>query len=220
MGEPTGRCDAEAPEAFDDVAMCAGVGEVAFEGLAQWLWDRVTQGLEQLHAACLQGAVLGMLKRQIEEGPLDRTQLPIQAALDAVEGPGARPRIGFERGGRVAVNVATELVHQDDPRQHTLRRVTPFVQAALACCRDDGAEAHRDLGIQFGTLAKPQGGMCAQNLRLIVRAAEPELEHFARQHLGHALSHSRMPVPMRSLRLRTVARPHARAAVRSMAEFR
>ena len=142
----------EAPEALDDVTVRAGVGKVAFEGLTQRLRHRVTQGLEQLHAACLQGAVLGMFERQIEEGPLDRPQLPVQAAFDAVHRPGARQRVGGERGGRIAVDVATELVHQDDPRQHTLRHVLPFAQAALACRLDGGAEAVSLMGRFLGMI--------------------------------------------------------------------
>ena len=102
------------PEAFDDVAVPLRVVEKALVVLAPRFRYRRDKLLVTPDGLCLQRAVLRMLERQIEECPLHGRELQVDAAVDAGQRKLLRGRI-LGKGPRCpAMNMARELVEQND----------------------------------------------------------------------------------------------------------
>ena len=137
----------------------------------RFLAQRVAQRLEQADRLVLVGEVLRMLERQIDEHALDRSKRLVEAAGDQRRARFPRLGIGGERLGRAAMQVAGELVQQDDQRQRAARRLGPVIERAGPGVANGGGET-RARGVEFGVLLEPH---------LAVRgriAVEPEVQHF------------------------------------------
>ena len=94
----------EAAEAGDDVAVNNGVVEPL----------RVAERLEQGEGPLLIVHVLGVLEGQVEEGAQALLDLEVEARVDGATGDGKRQGIGGEGMGRAAIEIAWELVEQDE----------------------------------------------------------------------------------------------------------
>ncbi len=84
---------------------------------------RIARGLPvrltEVDAAILILDALGVLVGQVEEGAKLRGHVLVQAALDRLPRGGESERVGGEGVRRAAVEVAGELVEQDQQRQRS-----------------------------------------------------------------------------------------------------
>ena len=90
----------------------------------------LAQRREQADGLVLVGEVLRMLERQIDEHPLHRSKRLVEAPGDSGTRDLPRLGIGGERFRRAAMQVAGELVQQDDQRQRAARRIGPVIERA------------------------------------------------------------------------------------------
>ena len=80
----------------------------------------------------------------------------VHIARDNLVGNGARPRIASESGGGGAVNVAGELIEQNDQRQRACGRLRPIVAFARASGGESRGEAGANGVVVFRPAHKPQ----------------------------------------------------------------
>src|SRR5687767_14407514 len=111
----------KSPEALDDVVMALRVVEKALVVLAPGRHDLGAQAMETFDRQPLQGGILRVLQRQVEERARGGYESAIEAARDAIDGEALRRVVLRERADRAAVDVAGELVEQDDQRKAAAR---------------------------------------------------------------------------------------------------
>src|SRR5262245_3740295 len=99
----------------------------------------------QRQVAVLIGQRLAMLERQIEEHAIRKRVALIEAARDRLGRDLARPRVAEERLGLAAIDVAAELIEQDEQRQRAIRRGAPAIEAAHLRLVHQRTEALADL---------------------------------------------------------------------------
>jgi len=129
----------------------------------------IAQRSELLDAQRLHRRILGMFERQIEELAPVLVHVRVPALADRLQRQLQRERIGGEGLGGAAVDVAAELVEQDQRRQQRLGIVAPARRARSEHQIAQGAEARLDLRVELG------GG----REMLLGREREPEAQHFA-----------------------------------------
>ena len=81
---------------------------------------------EQGHGALMNHSRFAVHVGQVEEGPLRERQKRIGAGADSLLRQREGQRVLREGAGRVAINIARELVEHDDFRQPSFGRVAPF----------------------------------------------------------------------------------------------
>ncbi len=113
----------EAAELVDDIAVAVGVIDGQFA-------QRLAEGFEQADRLVLGRQVLGMFERQIDEAALGRMQGQIVTAGDGRAGDRQGLGVGGEGLGRSAVQVAGELIEQDQQRERAARGRGPGIEGA------------------------------------------------------------------------------------------
>ena len=124
MGKPA--------EPRNDVPVLARIVRVVGQGRPQRGWRTGRQLFEAAHAFFLQRQVLGVLQRQVEERSRGWNEVAVEAASYALGGEPLRGRVLSEGGGGAAMDVARELVEQDDQREAATRRLSPLVRELAA----------------------------------------------------------------------------------------
>src|SRR5262245_46721526 len=99
------------------------------------------------------------------------------AARDGLSGDRQRLVVGGESEGRAAMDVARELVEQDDERQSPFWRFLPMVEGAVARFGQRLLEAHRKLAVE-GRIAREPAAL---------PGGEPEIEDLLRRHFRSSL---------------------------------
>src|SRR5690606_3854317 len=145
----------KAPEASDDVAVLAGVVEHALRQRPPGRLALLQQPLVLLHRDVLQVRILGMLQGQVEKPALHRAQHLVQVLLDAVQAQPLRRGILGEGLRPAAVDVAGELIQQDDQGQAAAGGLLPAAQLAGHSLLVQAAEAIADLGVEGGIGLEP-----------------------------------------------------------------
>ncbi len=150
----------EAAKALDDHLMAAGeVGE-ALEGFARRAARLLgRQRLEQGHASGLLLPGLRMLQRQVEEDPSQRGEGLVSAKGQPLEAES--PGLGILGKGRrgIAMNVARQLVQQQDQRQPADRDLGPVGEFALCGALCQLTKAVRQQRVRLAAFAPPEGGL-------------------------------------------------------------
>src|ERR1700735_1908222 len=164
----------EASESADHIAMLRGIAG-----------HFLAQRREQAHGFVLVGENFRVLEWQIYEHPLDLAKHPIDAACERGAGDLARLGIGRERLWRIAVEIARELVEQEDQCQSAVRCLRPVVERAFPGIAQSVSEARAGC-VEFGGFLEPLLAMTGGITR------EPEIQHFAGCHAAKARSSSRM----------------------------
>ncbi len=114
---------------------------------------------------------LAVHPRQVQEGAPGHLELEVAAARDRLLREGERERVVREGGGRVAVDVAGELVEHDHLGQPPPRRRAPVVKLAAGRRCEGRTESLGDAPVECRVLAPPVRGR---------QLAEPELQHLVR----------------------------------------
>ena len=94
--------------------MLAGVTRVGLQLLAPRFGRLVRKRIEELHRKPLSLPILCVLEGQIKEGAFEGRELPVVALLDAFPAGGEGLVILLKRRGRASVNIARELVEQNN----------------------------------------------------------------------------------------------------------
>ena len=113
-----------------------------------------------------------MHQRQVEEQGLQVRDVgvAVELACDRAHGDGARLRVRRMCLLRAAVDVAWELVQQDDQRETAPWRLRPVVQPVGACPLHERAKSRPDLSVEG--VAGPEPFLAG------VRCVKPEAEDF------------------------------------------
>lgn len=162
----------EAAKAFDDQLMAAGKVGKAREGCLRRCASLFgSQSLEQGHTSGLLFAGFGMLQRQIEEDPRQwREGLvcpdghPFQAEIPC-------QRILDKGCWCAAMDIARQLVEQQDQRQPTAGEIGPVGEGALGCglCQLAEAAASRYTVPSFAANNDPlMAGACLSALPVTI----------------------------------------------------
>ena len=88
-----------------------------------------------------------MFQRQVDEHPFDRQQLAVPTPVKRGDGDRARPRVGSKGSGSATVDVARQLVGEEDQCERALGRLRPVVQRAGTCSFHQWREAFGEFGI-------------------------------------------------------------------------
>ena len=123
------------------------------------------------------GAILGMLKGQIEKTPLSNAEFAIDTRCDTVTGEGLRAQIAGKGAWRGPVNIARELIADQDQGQGARRCQLPEFEFAAFSGRHQRAETAADLSIECRLALIPHGAARVHCRSVVARAREPELEH-------------------------------------------
>ncbi len=135
----------EAPEAHDDLAMQIGVACIF----------GVAGSADQLHRERLQRQILGVLERHVEEDPQRHGCRLIVTGGDGALRREARQTIGSEGVRRIPVDVARDLIEQEDQRQGTLRRLFPRRQFTPRCNMVSGFKPGAEQGVEAVVALEP-----------------------------------------------------------------
>jgi hypothetical protein len=146
----------EAAEARDDVAMLLRILAEAGEYLAMVRGDLALELQEAIDGHFLVVERFGVLQRHVEEHALDRRQLEVHHAADAIAHQVTRAPVVAECLGGAAIDVPAHLVEQDQHRQPAARRLRPEVQLALGGGGHERAPALAHGGITFRVGAEPE----------------------------------------------------------------
>ena len=159
MGEPA--------EALDDIAVVPGVVRESDVFLAPGRRDLGRKPLERARAEPLELEILGMLERQVKERALRGNQRAIRALLDAGIGKTLRRRVLREGGCGAAVDVARELVEDDNERDPAAWRRGPLcVQLAATGAPVQLAELLAAINEVYATaLSRPWAESCSASRR-------------------------------------------------------
>ncbi len=135
----------EAPEAHDDVAMHLGVARV----------PRIACRADQPHGERLQRQILRMLERHVEEDAQRHGCRLIVAGGDGALRREARQTIGSEGVRRIPVDVARDLIEQEDQRQGALRRLVPRRPFTPRCNMVSGFKPGAEQGVEAVVALEP-----------------------------------------------------------------
>ncbi len=177
----------EVAEAIDDLLVALGVAE---EGVVAVLDGRGGGGGEALvefDAAGLELAILGVLEGEIEEAPLDGTESLVVAEFEALEDDLLGLRILSPGLGLAPMDVAGELIEEEDEGHAGLRRGGPAVEDALGSGLGIGSEALDDEAV--GLLGSSEPELVAGGIEVparVVPLAEPKLEDLCRALHGNS----------------------------------
>ena len=130
---------------------------------------RVSQRLEAFEAQRLRLGVLGVHQRHIEELAALLGHPRVPALADRLAGQRQRERIGGEGLGGAAMDIAAELVEQDDRRQHRLGIAAPSLRTGRPPMVAQRADQRPAL---------LSGRRRAANPWLGHQQVEPEAQHF------------------------------------------
>lgn len=167
----------KAAEARNDVAVAQRVIGITREEVPLVFRRLDHQCRKQLDAAILQFDRFGMLQRQITEHALDAPQFALGTAVDQFQCQLQRQRITGKGPGRVAMDVARELVKQQDQRQTAARRFSPVFMQAGGRGIDQRAKTRAHFRINCCILAPPQLAPGLRGHGVVTVGAEPEVEH-------------------------------------------
>jgi hypothetical protein len=183
----------ETPEALYHGAVPPREVEEILVVLAPRLSHGCREALVALDRARLQRPVLRMLERQIEERALRGRKLQVNTLVNPGHRKLLRGRVLGEGLWRSAMNMARELVEQNDQGEPPVRRRSPALKISAARPLVQPAEAAANLGIVLCAALEPH--LAARGIDSAIRAAgpEPELEHafdFVIRRHGHARPYS------------------------------
>jgi hypothetical protein len=152
----------EPTEARDDVAMAHREVDEAHEAIAAGRLDVRLGGdigcelPHQREALLLVIELLAVLERHVEEQSLDRCELAVVPAREAVERQASRLLIRLVGPRIAAMDVAAELVEHDDERDAAACALGPVGELSGFGGGERGSEALADLGVETRVLAPPQ----------------------------------------------------------------
>jgi len=150
----------EAAKALDDHLMAAGkVGKSGESRLRRCAGLLRCQRLEQRHASGLLFTRFGMFQRQIEEDPLQRRESVVCTDGQPLQADIPCQRILGKRCWRAAMDIAGQLIEQQDQRQSALGHVGPVGQLSVGrrCCQRAKALGEQQVGLVI--FAPPEGGL-------------------------------------------------------------
>ena len=102
------------------------------------------------------------------------------------------------KGFRLAsMNVAAELIEQNDQRQSTPRRFFPLGQLALGRCGNQFAESVPNLDVPLRVLAKPEFHPRIDRRCVVLAFAEPQRQNFINQFFIVFMAHRGILTEMR-----------------------
>ena len=156
--------------------MALGVTQVVGEHRAVTRIGLLVQVDETLQRLVLQRQVLGMLKDDVDEHPLDRLQLAIQPGGQALADQRLGARIAGVGTRRVAEDHSRQLVEQQDQRQPALRRAGPVGQPAVQGLANQATETDIRGFVLAGALAEPQAVALGGDVAGVQGVAEPPVE--------------------------------------------
>src|SRR5688572_16284505 len=151
-------------EPLDDVEVQLGPGRHLVEA----------HGLSEAHRPPLRIEVLRMFEGHDEPGREGRRHSLMKAPRDRLSRQGERPSVAREHERAAAMDVARELIEQDDEAERPLRRFRPMVERAFPPFRQRLPEAHRKRPVEGGIPREPAA----------LAGLGPELPHLSRRHGG------------------------------------
>src|SRR5207244_12261758 len=117
------------------------------------------QRREERNRAILDGAIFAVRERHVEEPALVRPEPAVESLVDRVLGCRERAFVAGERVRRSSIDVARELIEDDDARERPVWVVAALAESTGAGGGDRCAESIAKGRAQGRTLAKPKGAI-------------------------------------------------------------
>ncbi len=120
---------------------------------------------EQRYAALLRFNILSMFQWQIEKRRLQRCDFDVKSTFDGRDRNIPRQGIIGKTLSRAALEIARELIEDEDKRQARTRRLPPGVKVALKRTGGKAFELLADTLVKRGVTSEPMGRSRADELR-------------------------------------------------------
>ena len=170
----------ETTEAVHDVAMLARMDDRVPDVLGELAVDARSERLPNAHGLILPLPILGVLEGHVEEHALNRSQELVESALPGAQAARERLGVAGEGRARAAMDVARELIEDDDQGEDATRRLLPLFQLTPHRPLVKLPEAFSALAIKGGIRLKPDLAALGDRLRVVGDPPEPEIEDILR----------------------------------------